>query len=409
MTFLCAYCGVDHPDHFRAEEHIIPRRLGSGKFVHRNTCLRVNHGLSHAVEKPFHRQSTIDEILATLDPPKGSGPHFRATLATERGTEENLYIYKGTPVLADLPQYSKTNVVEVTLHRQDGTSVPYSLKLPFEITEHATGSEILLTGAKAQKILKNAEQNLLEYARRLKDNPAIDPEFEEFVRNNNIVLKDPVAIPTVQHASKPNDPIADVLPRRFEFSIELAARYFIKTALLYGAETGQTSLLGTPIASVLRSFLTEFFLPSSIAFDDAGQQLPVVADATIAGRQEYWWAAPTDVSLVCINSTPNIANEKRAQLLAHHQIRVLQLATAQRHVSFVRTGSVDPEFYSSPGRYGYHELEFFRREDTSDLAGIWCSIRLFGGVLTTHVRLSTDANMSFTRSLKRIETPWYAP
>jgi hypothetical protein len=47
-SFYCTYCAVDHPDDLRAHDHIIPRRLGAGNFVHRDTCQRVNQGLAHA-------------------------------------------------------------------------------------------------------------------------------------------------------------------------------------------------------------------------------------------------------------------------------------------------------------------------------------------------------------------------
>lgn len=406
MPFTCTYCNCDHIDAARSVEHIVPERLGNRAYVHRDTCARMNQGLAHFVESPFHTQSTLGEILITLEPPRGLT--FRYEAATARGTTEAVFLDRGKPMLGDLPKYEKADSLRITLRRRDGKPVEYELKLPSPVLRNVFGSELFLTEEKLAKRVASERDKLTDYANKLVRDPDADPEFAQFVRDNDIELRAPTLDVELNTKTTPKSEVHDLIPREYVTDIEVSSRYFAKIAVLFAAQTGHGRLLDGADGTLIREFLQSVFVPPNVALGPYGKLWPFFSEATVAGEAAYAWAASVDQTTVAINTTADLRPEDQGRLLTANEARASLLNSVLSRIWFERHGDIGPAFHDAPRKYGVHELRFVTREAGEARPGLWCRISLFSELFVVEVRLAPVSPDPPIAAHKRIQTRWHA-
>jgi hypothetical protein len=392
----------------RAVEHIIPQHIGNRSFAHRDACRRMNHGLAHAVEAIFHRHSAINTILAFLSSPRRQQPHFLWKM--EQGTKEERFVFlqNGRVVHGTPPEYTTFNTVQIPLLRSDGTQVFCQIQLPFELVSKVTGSELLLPKRVVQKRLDDNMQQLTEYLQQLFQNPELDPSFAKFIVDNDVVPSELYFNIRLNESPAAADDDTQLLQREHLVDVTVAARYFIKIAVLFAAESCNVALLATPQADVLRSYLGAFFVEPTLARDVDGSLLPFFAEASVADAPAYWWAAPIDATEIAINTASCLTSDQREMLTIENELRAQRLWTIRHLVRFEKLGAIpDEDLRQRLPELAYHELAIRPDTDGALSPGIWCDVRLFGGIFHVMVQLSADESTLASSAQRRIETPWY--
>lgn len=310
-------------------------------------------------------------------------------------------------MIGELPNYTPINVVPVTLQRRDGTEVEHLLKLPIDILHKITASNFMLSQEDAEKKLEVNKKLITEYLGRLKSDLSIDPDFAQFVMENDIVLRSHTVGYDVEQTQRPASLVDDLLPREYVIDLELAARYFAKIAVLFAAESGNRALLTSSEAEALRSFIPGFFVDPDTARNDDGKPHPFFSSTVVGDAPAYWWAESIAQSEVAINTTVALTPDQRRALLLANAARARTLHSVLPLFRFDKLGSIGPEFHESPRTHAYHELELVSRDGSDARPGVWCRIGLFGRHFEVDVLLSADPSASLAPIYKRIDTPWF--
>lgn len=406
MSFFCTYCGFDHPDVMRSKEHIIPEYLGNKGYVHVSTCARINQGLARAVETPFHEQSTIKTILSLLDPPQPGGHRVLWKTTTADSGHEFVFLRHHRVEHGLAPQYSTFDTIQLPLRSRGGEHLTYSLRLPFALTNTATGSELLLTEKGVAKRFAKQEEALANYVQRLLQDPKIDPDFANFLEEHDVELT-PLFFRVLLEKGTGSEGETVQLSRSYEINIEVAVRYFVKIALLFASKEVGPELRMTQEFDALRQYLIGFFVDPSLAVQPDGSPFPFFAEGMIAGERSFWWVSEMKATEVAINTSSSITPEQRGALLAENGARLARWNTIAHLLRFDRMGSLvleDGEL--APDRL-YHELTLRSGSVGPSGPGFWCEIALFGGLFKVAVQLAPDMQVDCRTHQKRIKTPWY--
>lgn len=408
MTFHCTYCVGEHPDEMRAAEHIVPQFIGNRSFTHRAACRRMNQGLAHAVEAIFHRDSAVNTILALLTASGSAQPRFLWKSKEKTNSEQFVFVQQGNIVHGSAPRSTSFSMVRIPMLRRDGSQVLCPVQLPFELTDNITGSELLLPKRAVEKRMESNLSQLTDYLERLFSDPSIDPVFAQFIDENDIVPSELYISLRLAEGPREAGGHTQQITHQHLVDETVAARYFIKIALLFAAESGAGALLMTPQAEALRSYLCEFFVDPAIACDSDGSCLPFFSHASVADNTAYWWTHPIDITEVAINTAGSLSPRQRETLIEHNELRALQLRAIRHLIRFERLGSLpEDDICRELRNSAYHEL--ILRSDAGgpeDLISC-CDILLFGGAFQVTVQLGMGPTMRVSQAYKRIDTPWY--
>ncbi|MEZ4295441.1 MAG: hypothetical protein R3B70_10735 [Polyangiaceae bacterium] len=376
----------------------------------------MNQGMALAVEAPFHTHSTIDTICKILNPPKPDAHRFLGTFVDERGAEVTAF-QRGQHLqhdnLAGRPlEYRTKDEIVLPLLRRDGTELRYTLRLPFNIIDRVSGSDLRFTQRTHEQMerrLSEEADRVAEYVEELLKDPSLNADFDRFVTDNDVVLWGFELTARAYKAPPPDNLTTATFSRQHLTDLEVALRYFIKIALLFAAEMGEPRLLRTPEAETLRSYLTGLFVEPALASLVGGECARVFTEKQVAGELAYWWSDDIEVTQAGINTVPSISAEQREKLHVENELRLVRLNTVRPLVHLDRTGTVscDSTFHEAPNSYAYHELRLHAAGESPRPSGAWCEIILFGGLFRVHVQLSSDTSIAMSPVSKRIDTSWY--
>jgi hypothetical protein len=195
--------------------------------------------------------------------------------------------------------------------------------------------------------------------------------------------------------------VSDIVPQEHVVDMEVAARYFVKIALLFVAECKIGDVLNGPEIECLRTFLSAFLVDATNACAPDGSCLPICSSASISGEIVYWWKGTVTETEVAINLCDKLSSGQRLSLIAANARRVQVLSSILPRLNVLKCGDIGSEFYATPRKYAFHEIDLIEK------SGLWCRIRLFGGIFHAEVKIGTDSSVANPGSLKRIRTPWY--
>jgi hypothetical protein len=351
----------------------------------------MNQGLALAVEAPFHKVSTVAEILRVLSPPVRRDPVYVGEVRTARGTLETRFMHQGQEILADRPTRETTTQLTIDLTSRAGQKIPYILTLPLEILTSVRGSTLFVNEqTERQRRVASMLERLREYAVRLYENPDIDPDFAKFVRDNDIVLSPPTVDVKIDATQTPVLLVDDLLPQEHEVNMHVAYRYFIKIALLHAAASLGVEVLQNPIAEKLRRFLREFMVPGELALGPEGDVWPLFCDGQAGGTRIYWWRNNPSGSAMALAEAQGIPPETLDRLRAANILRAKEGCDVARFVQIHKPGHVLPDFRAQPDNHRFHRLTLIHPSPARPLQGTSCRVELFGGLFDFEVQISMN-------------------
>jgi len=381
-TFNCVYCGHVHPRDWYTVEHIIPQSLNNKNYVLNAACRRINNFMAHSFEKRIMQFELIKEILFLVNPPRK--PVFRDNLETSLGVNITRWVLpSGKVEFAELPKYSETNYIQLSVKGRSGENFPYSLKLPFLIKSGVSGIPRMI--ASRHRHSEDGRQQITKYLTELSENPSIDKDFEKFLQEigGTFTFKEVSVVETASQGT----PIAlpSELAKTMVIDNETLFKLFLKIAWTHAVRQFGIELLSGPIAKWILDYLATGYIEDN----ELIRSCPALFTnpVKIEDEEYVFWKYGLDETLSFIMQVPDELD--RSDLLRYHKFRYQQFESASRLISFNAIPKIDDELRARRNELCYHNLSLKTIEVSGRLITA-CCINLFGKLFEVKVQLSDE-------------------
>ncbi len=398
--------GEPHEWTTRSVEHVLAERLGNASLKLGDVCAYWNNFFARSFENHVIGSAFVQGVLREfgLDriPRKGAFP--LEELETARGTSERLWLVDGVEMLRDpVARRIKTRRIPFPSFDAAGTVHWFDVELPFQFVVSAGGDEVEI--ASARQRVDDDMAKVLAHLQKVVDDPSLNEGVATYLRDTGRVLKHPGKVLYEAHAERNRDPevVADIKPKLYSMDRERWSKFLLKIGWCFACrDIGRDALIAMGGETVLRYLKADRIDPHLVALcrsEAADIAAKLFIEAVVGGDRAWMWKATipeTDALIAGLSP-----DAQPFAWMAQNQRKCDETAIAT-WVHLKQAGLLSRNAAPPSAGQRVHSLRLHITGNAGAEA-LFCSIRLFGGVVDASVQLTLEAPVDTLRKIDRSE------
>jgi hypothetical protein len=396
QVFECNYCGTQHDDEDRGDEHIIGEKLGNRSLLLPNTCAYWNNFFARSFESEVLNWKFMNEALLRAVPerrPSGTKP--LGTVNRADGTTLYRWLVDGKEELRQLPERQNVQTLSVPALDAAGNTHQVEIAIPAELTvaiKHLPRERAY--EERARRKLEESRAAVEDYVRRVTRDPSLDAGLTARLDAKGLTLQPVKELNAVVERVPGGPPttVDDLVPQNVPITTESLIKFFLKIGWCFAClRLGRKKLMdlgGDLVLAYLESGAIEQPLVDRCRTSDPAIARQLVREAAVYNETVWFWAPTAD------DSIPLIARLGDAGL--REDLRTLANRRREEATFFMGTiPDLRPRSFEKDlppeGERRHHRLELLYQQGASDLEAIYCRVVLFGGLFDVHAQVTRAA------------------
>lgn len=376
-VFSCAYCGYFHPTERRSKEHIIAESLKNTHHILSNTCLRFNNYMALAFENQAIRSELFKEILLRLEPPNEIV--YRGKIVINNEIMYRYVLPSGVTEIVKHPEYSRTNILPISVKGRDGKRYAFDLKLPFSYINGITGPDRMLKD-RLKKVAAD-KKRIMNYCRDLENDQSINKDLERFLREVGATFNYK-SIDFKEVKGEEDSFMQSSGVQNFRINFEVLNMLFLKIAWTHAVFQLGEDKLKNPVGEWILKYLTMGHINDPYLVKVAPE---LFTSVSIDKRNYFFWKFDLDESESIINKVKDEVDKSDLSRLLNY--RKDQFEMARQFVTYHSFINDFENRINNIEKLNYHSLEI-KNIGSQGKEATFCYIELFGGYFQVSVQIS---------------------